>query len=192
MGREAEAVAEVGNEKGVVKALLEPQELILRGAIRRRFPRSTITALAVDGATLRFLAEDEPVIIYLGEKAAISWAKAIEAAAPTLRSKLGLEKLKVLFIGNCDDAELQAALDGSLTDDPSAANLIVARIDGAEDLTAAQAAAPGLPIWTVFQKGKGCAFGETAIRTAFRNAKYRDTKRCAVSDRLTALRFHPA
>jgi hypothetical protein len=40
MGREALTHAEVGGECGEVRALLESGELILRGAIRRHFPRS--------------------------------------------------------------------------------------------------------------------------------------------------------
>ena len=38
MGREAVTHAEVGSERGEVRALLEGGELILRGAIRRHFP----------------------------------------------------------------------------------------------------------------------------------------------------------
>ena len=47
-----------------------------------------------------------------------------------------------------------------------------------------------LPLWTVYPKGKAGQFGDTAIRTALRDAGWRDTKSCAVSERLTATRYN--
>lgn len=47
MGKEAITLACVGPESGEVKALLESSELILRGAIKRLLPKSTITDVQV-------------------------------------------------------------------------------------------------------------------------------------------------
>jgi hypothetical protein len=82
-----------------------------------------------------------------------------------------------------------------LTRDAAEAAMFVACIDGPDDLAAAratQATSPALPVWTIYPKGKNVTFGDTAIRAAMREAGFRDTKVCAVSDRLTATRHHPA
>jgi hypothetical protein len=196
MGREVLARAEVGTEAGEVKALLESHELILRGEIRRRLSRAEIEDLRVDGDRLRFTCVGEVVCLRLGSKVAEAWAKAIATPPPSLRAKLGLDKgAMAVLIGMCDDAALSGALEGALTGDLAEAAMIVARIDGPEDLAAAravQARCPGLPIWTVYPKGKGVTYGDGPIRAALREAGFRDTKSCAVSDRLTATRYKPA
>jgi hypothetical protein len=138
MGREALIDAEVGADPGQVKALLESRELILRGAIRRSFQKSTIEGATVDGSILRFVSDGEPVRLHLGETIAAAWAKAIATPPPSLRAKLGLEKgRKGLLIGACDDAALAEGLEGSLTTDAAQAAMLIARIDGPEDLAAA-------------------------------------------------------
>lgn len=65
MGLEAKCVADVGSQSALVHALLESDELILRGAIRRRFPRSAITNVGSSAAGLSF--------DYGGDHTARSW-----------------------------------------------------------------------------------------------------------------------
>jgi len=196
MGREAVVNAEAGAEAGEVKALLETRELILRGALRRRYPKEALEGVRVDGDTLCFTVAGEAVRLHLGQKLAGAWAKAIATPPPSLRAKLGLDKgAKAFLIGSCDDAALTEALDGALTRDAAEAAMFVACIDGPDELAvarAAQAASPVLPVWTIYPKGKNVTFGDTAIREAMRAAGFRDTKACAVSDQLTATRYHPA
>lgn len=193
MGREAVVRAEVGGEAGEVRALLEAGELILRGDLRRRFPRAEIADLRVEGGALLFRSGGEVVRLALGETSAAAWRKALLTPPPDLRAKLGLAKgAKALLVGACDDAALAAALDGARTEVPAEAAMVVARIDGPEDLAAAQAACGALPLWAVYAKGKAATFGDAAIRTALRAAGWRDVKSCAVSDRLTATRYLPA
>lgn len=185
--------AEVGQESGEVKALLEAQELILRGDIRRRFPKAIMTDLRVEGPVLRFSCNGETVALNLGTKAAEAWAKAIATPPPSLRAKLGLDKgAKALLIGVCDDPALAEALDGRLVNDIEEASMAIARIDAPEDLAKAQAACCTLTLWTVYPKGKAARFGDAAIRAALRELGWRDTKSCAVSDRLTATRYNRA
>ena len=86
MGREARVRADVGSEAGEVKALLESQELILRGEIRRRFSKAAMTDVAADGDTLRFIFAGETVRLHLGSKVAQAWAKAIATMPPSLRA----------------------------------------------------------------------------------------------------------
>ncbi|MBN9020688.1 MAG: hypothetical protein J0H08_01005, partial [Rhizobiales bacterium] len=87
---------------------------------------------------------------------------------------------------------LAEALDGVLVDEAGQASMAIARIDDGADLARAQAACGSLPLWAVYPKGKAVPFGDAAIRTALRAAGWRDTKSCAVSDRLTATRYNRA
>lgn len=61
MGREAITRVEIGGEAGDVLALLESTELILRGDIRRRFPRDRLVNVHVDGSALCFTCNGESV-----------------------------------------------------------------------------------------------------------------------------------
>lgn len=193
MGREATVYAEVGSEAGEVRALLESTELILRGEIRRRFPKAAMEQVHVEGDILRFHATGEAVALHLGAKAAQSWAAAIVKPPPSLRAKLGLgDDARALLVGKIADEALAEATHELLVTDAAAARMMIAIIDGPDDLAEAQrihASSPALPLWTIYPKGRGVSFGDTAIRTALREAGFRDTKSCAVSDILTATRY---
>lgn len=191
MGREAVVHARVGAAAGEVKALLESHELILRGAIKRRYARAAIVDPAVHGEALQFTADGDVVVLDLGAKQAEAWRKALATPPPSLRAKLGLgDGAKALLVGLCNDADLAAALKNATTRDRGKAAMAIAVVTNAADLAAAQAAADGLPLWAVYRKGKGVAFGDTAVRAALRAAGWRDTKTCAVSGALTATRYH--
>lgn len=136
MGREAVTQAELGPQSGTVKVLLESDALILRGAIRRRYPRAGLAEVRADAGVLRLRCEGEAVALHLGEPAAERWRMAILKPLPTLREKLELHG-PVLLVGDCDDAALEAALAGLCTEDPGVASVIVACIQGAADLAAA-------------------------------------------------------
>ncbi len=195
MGKEADIHAEVGDAAGEVHALLERDELILRGEIRRRFPRAGLEDLQVADGVLSFRGAGQAVRLHLGD-AAQTWHTAITTPPPSLRAKLGLDKgAKALLLGACDDVDLAAALDGALTDDGAQAAMLIACITGPEDLAAAevvQARRPRLPIWAIYPKGRNVPFGDSEIRDTLRAHGFRDTKSCAVSTRLTATRYNPA
>ncbi|MDR6871979.1 hypothetical protein J2Y55_002995 [Bosea sp. BE125] len=195
MGREAVTRAEIGGAVGDVRALLESTELILRGDIRRRFPRERLVNVRVEGEALCFTCVGEAVFLHMGALAAEKWSRAIATPPPSLRAKLGLKQdAKVFLIGACDDAALANAVEGALTDDVVEAAMIIARIEGPGDLTAArvaQAKCPDLPIWAIYPKGHDIRYGDGAIRAALREAGFRDSKSCAVSERLTATRYNP-
>jgi hypothetical protein len=191
MGREASVRAEIGTEAGEVKALLESQELILRGAIKRRFAKADLTNVLAGDGVLRFSCHGEQIKLHLGDSLAKSWAKAIKTPPPGLRTKLGLDKgAKAVLTKPCDDPMLAEALIGAVTKDPAQAAMVIARLDHPDDLP--PALKHGLPIWAIYPKGKANAFGDGAIRTALRAAGYKDTKSCAVSDRLIATRYNKA
>ena len=193
MGREATCTVRVGTQTAEVKALLESTELILRGAIKRRY---AITALqgvqAVDGE-LRFLADGERVVLQLGAADAASWAKKIATPSPSLAAKLGVSPDKPAFVfGTLDDAVLRAALKGHTTGDVQAASLLVALMHTQAELDAAIAQHQRMPcaaMWAVYPKGRGVALTDASIRTALRALGYVDNKSSAVSDTLTATRY---
>ncbi len=194
MGREAQVHAEVGREAGEVRALLESTELILRGDVKRRIPKTAMEDIRVDGELLRLRVGLETVTLHLGAKQAQSWAAAIAKPPPSLGAKLGLGKgARALVAGKIADDALASATEGFLVKDGAKANMIIAIIDGPSDLAKAQkvhAGFPTLPLWTIYPKGRGVTFGDTAIRAALREAGFRDTKSCAVSDTLTATRYN--
>jgi hypothetical protein len=194
VGREALVHAEVGDETGEVRALLESAEMILRGAIRRRFPKSSIKSVTVKSDTLCFTCAGELVRLHLGPRAAEAWRKAIAVPPPGLRAKLGLDKgARALLVGSFDDDVLANALKGVIVKDGLDAAMLIVCVRGAGDLAAAQAIHvehPGFPLWTIYPKGRGAAFGEREIRTALRAAGFHDTKSCTVSGLLTATRYN--
>jgi hypothetical protein len=193
MGREALVHAEVGNEADEVRALLESAELILRGAMSRRYPKSAIEGAAVEGEALCFTYAGEAVRLHLGARAAEAWRKAIATPPRSLRAKLGLDKgERALLIGSFDDDALAEALDGALVEDGAAAGMMIACMERPDDLIAAQTiheAHPGLALWAIYPKGRDVTFGESKVRAALRAKGFLDTKSCAVSERLTATRY---
>jgi hypothetical protein len=191
MGKEAVAHATVGQESGEVKALLESTELILRGAIKRRFPKSAITDVCITDTGLAFSCAGEVVTLALGVPAATAWAEALAKAPPSLKAKLGLtDGVTALVLGQWNDDALSTALEGARTDDPAAAAMVIACVSCADDLATARQMAAGLPIWTLYRKGGAATFGDTAIRSDMRAHGFKDTKSCAVSDLLTATRYN--
>ncbi|UYY77258.1 hypothetical protein [Sphingomonas sp. R1] len=191
MGREASTFAVIGAECGTVTVLLEADILVVRGPIRRRYARCDLVDVRAEQGELRFRCGDEAAALSLGEPASSRWVDAIARPLPSLRDKLGLSGL-ALVLGDCEDAALGAALEGRTTADPAAACMIIARIETEADLDIARTLPGRLPIWTVYRKGKGVCFGDSAIRQSMRAAGYRDSKSCAVSERWTATRYTKA
>ena len=192
MGREALTHAEVGGERGEVRALLESGELVLRGAIRRHFPRSALVGVTAHEDRLCFTCAGEEVQLYLGAKTATAWAKAIATPPPTLRAKLGLDKgERALVLGAFEDKALTEAITGARAH-AATADMIVACIRSSDELRAVRDVHKGherLPLWTIYPKGSGVVFGEGEVRAFLRAEGLRDTKSCAVSERLTATRY---
>ena len=107
MGREAETVAQWQGQSAEVKALLEPSEVILRGGIRDRVPRSAITHISVDRGWLRLATDRGPLVLELGEVEASRWLKALQKPVPTLAEKLGVGAgCRAFVMGRLVDAEL--------------------------------------------------------------------------------------
>lgn len=193
MGREARCSATWGARSGEVTIHLDTVELSARGAFRARAPLATLQNLRVEGDALRFHSGGDDVSLVLG-RAAARWATAIVKPPPTLAAKLGIAAgTRVLALGEIGEDELGRALATGSADagDPQ---LIVARVDDADDLARIAAANEALlarhvPLWVVYTKGKGAPLGETAVRRMLRDRGLIDLKVASVSATLTALQF---
>jgi hypothetical protein len=112
LGREATCQCNWAGTTAEVKALLETNEIILRGEIRRRIPLQKLTNVKVQLDSLCFSVDREPVQLFLGALAAESWAKKVKAPPRSLAQKLGITgKTVVRSIGNITDRALLSALD---------------------------------------------------------------------------------
>ena len=194
MGREASCRCQWEGEEADVKALLETEELILRGAIRRNIPFSAIRDLEVDGEGLTFRVGTDRVALKLGSPAAARWARAI-AEPPSLASKLGIANGKrVRTLGSFADEALNVALSQATPaqDGQPELILLLARTPKELDdlLTRCEGeVTSGASIWVLYPKGKGKALAESHVRDTLRARGMVDTKVASVSAELTGLRF---
>jgi hypothetical protein len=197
MGREATCPAQVGPERAEVKALLESTELILRGAIKRRYRVAELRDVRVAGGALHFQVGGETVALRLGVEQSQSWATKIKTPPPSLAAKLGVGPTQRAFVcGVVDDAALVQALQTATTTDAKSAHVLLAVLRNEADLSNAikTHARMGCPaMWVVYRKGEGkgkaAALGDTQVRQTLRAQGYMDNKTAAVSDTLTATRY---
>jgi hypothetical protein len=194
MGREATCECTVAGITAKVRALLETEEIILRGDIRMRAPLRALQNIRVESDSLHFNLDKDSVQLRLGAVAAKSWAKKIKTPPPTLADKLGITGRTVRTIGPVEKAVYSALESAALVraEDP---DLIIACIDTPESIAATlreakKQLAHSIPIWLVYRKGPGHPINEAIIRTTLRAHGLMDTKVASVSDRLTALRFN--
>jgi hypothetical protein len=193
MGREAVAVAHWNGEIAEVKALLESTEMILRGEIRARIPRATISNFSVDADTLSVMSSGQLLCLELGHVEATKWAAVLSKPLPTLAEKLGIVGSRRTFVyGHVDDAELIKALSGVMTLVRKDATVLVAILkteaDVAEAIKLGQEI-PHCPVWCVYGKGKFATVTDSAIRTEMRASGFVDNKTSGVSDKMTATRY---
>ena len=195
MGREATVRCRWADEAGLCKVLLETQDLIVRGAFRRRVPLASLKDVSVKNEELLFTVDGDAVLFSLGSTLAQRWAKAIATPPASLASKLGISsRSRLKILGEIDSDELRIAIAEAASTDGKAANLILASVETPLDLEHALARLPkrpaGLvPLWIVYPKGGINGFGETSVRETLRRRGFIDTKVASVSSRLTALRF---
>jgi hypothetical protein len=125
----------------------------------------------------------------------IAQMQRIHAPAVDLAKKLGISsESRVRAIGKMDDEELGQAIEKARKVPAEGADLIIARVDTADELTAAlkasQKSLGRAPLWIVYRKGKGQPLSEATVRARGLAAGLVDTKVASVSSILTALRFN--
>ena len=194
MGREAICDCTFDGTTTKVKALLESEELILRGDISLRAPLHALHHVRVESESLCFNLDKGPIRLDLGAVAAKSWAKKIKSPPPSLADKLGITGKTVRAIGSISDRALDAAINSAALISTRNPDLILAYVDTPESLAATLREAKAqltrsTPIWLVYRKGPGHPLNESAIRTCLRANGLMDTKVASVSTELTALRF---
>ncbi len=194
MGRKVRCLCRWGSGEGEVKALLESQELILRGDLKRRIPVPDLAHVRVENDGLCLDFGSERIFLALGVEEATRWAKNIATPPPTLREKMGVgPTAKAFVIGRVAAPSLEDALQGAIAMAPAEAKLSVAVVADEPELMEAIWAhsqlPKGSPIWIVHGKGRAAVFGESAVRAGMRAGGFVDTKVAAVSAELTATRF---
>jgi hypothetical protein len=194
MGREARCSCSWAEGEGEVKALLETEVLVLRGALHRSIPRKDISRARVVGDALQLGVGGEELSLELGARAAFSWLSTLKAGPPSLAKKLGIGPgTRVRVVGRLDAPELEQAIREAVrTTSGAAAELILARVSSERSTRRAADAlqtARGAALWVVFTKGKDSPFGEAAVRAVLRGRGFTDTKVASVSPTLTAARY---
>jgi len=195
MGREATVQCRWVEEAGLCKVLLESNELIVRGALRRRVPIATLRDVSVKNDELQFTVDGDAVSISLGSALAQRWAKAVSTPPPSLAKKLGISPAsRLMVLGEIQSKELDAAVAEAETVDATDASLIIISVNNAHDLNLAvnrlaKRQSDATPLWVVYPKGPAGVFGETSVREVLRKRGFIDTKVASVSSALTALRF---
>jgi hypothetical protein len=194
MGRETICECTCDGATAEVKALLESEELILRGDIRMRAPLHALRDVRVESESLCFNFDERPIQLRLGAAAAKSWVKKINTPPPSLGDKLGITGKTVRTIGPISDRALDAALSSAALLSARNPDVILSYVDTPESLgetlrEAKTQLARSIPLWLIYRKGPGHAINESAIRTTLRADGLMDTKVASVSAELTALRF---
>ncbi len=171
-------------ETAEVKALLETDELIVRGPVRLKIPLAGLQAEAVDGR-LELAWGDERATLELGP-AAEKWAERIRNPK-TLVDKLGVKPGQRVTLAGIDGAFLG---DVELVDEGARPCLpgggFVADLDRIGPLAETMARNGG--VWVVAPKG-GVEPRESEVLEAGRAAGLKDVKVTRWSDTHTAHRF---
>jgi hypothetical protein len=205
MGQEARCLARVGERVVEVKALLESDELILRGEHRARLPFSGLDGVEAADGRLRLHQNGETIVLELGP-AAERWAAKIRNP-PTLLDKLGVKAgQNVAEIGLTDASlldQLERAVDlfrtlafslDSVVHDITGAelDLVFVEVSTCADFEripiAAESIAQHGAVWVIHPKGRA-DLKDVDVIAAGRAAGLVDNKVARVSDTLSALRF---
>src|SRR4051812_36741882 len=105
MGNETTCRVEIDGQSANAKALLETEELIVRGAMRAKIPFREVKDVAADGAVLRLRWNERDVRIHVGKDAA-KWAEKIRNPK-SVADKLGIKTgQKISIVGVMDAAFL--------------------------------------------------------------------------------------
>lgn len=195
MGYEAQALCELGMKRENVKALLESHELLLRGAIKRRFAITTMVNPRVRDGVLTFEAADGATVsLHLGSDVSQLWLRKIQTPPPSLADKLGIgpDQPAAVFGTVPDEALSQALSSGTETRNLQTATVLIAVVKTPADLVAAVQMHADMPcrgLWIIHQKGPKAALPDAQIRTTLRDLGYKDHKVATVSAHWTATRY---
>ena len=204
MGLEAHCQAQIGQRTLGVKALLESDELILRGEHRARLAFSSLDAIEVAGGKLILQQQGQQIVLDLG-LAAERWAEKIRNPR-TLLDKLGVKAgQQVTAIGLTDaDVLQQLRTRVSLVELPAGAplpsadaaedglDMVLVQVDSLSDLAQLPALRAAIAqagaVWVLHPKGRR-DLRDLDVIAAGKAAGLVDNKVARVSETLSALRF---
>jgi hypothetical protein len=175
-------------------ALLETDELVVRGDARVRIKRTAIQRLTRRAGAVTVTAPTATITLTLGEPAATRWEKKLGEPPKRLIDKLDVKPdAAVLLIGTHDDALCEQLTERTsrLSRASGAKNRDVVFVDvsRAADMTriarAKAAIADDGAIWVVHPKGPS-GIADTAIFARAKELGLTATKVARVSDTLTA------
>ena len=198
MGLEARCEARVRDGAGVERAgvgtaLLESEELVVRGEARVRVPRAAITEAAAHDGILTVRWRDGSLELTLGA-AATKWATRLHEAPKPAIDKLDVKPGMLVSAVGIGDAALLAQLDaraGRLVRDrvEPGSDVVLLGVERAADLDAIAPAAAAMAergaLWAVHPRGVR-EVQDTAIFAAARAAGLTYTTVARVSDTHTA------
>lgn len=195
MGNEAKCVVRIGRQRAEVQALLETNEIILRGAVRMRIPFAAMKFVKAVGGELRVGTAGDLLVLELGADAE-KWAKKI------LNPKSRMEKLgvktgaRVALLGELDGELLRdlktlqtKVVSGKILEDVEwvfwAAN---SKKELLELTKITQKLCGSAALWIVYPKGQK-EITENDVLSGGRKAGLKDVKVVGFSATHTALKF---
>ena len=182
MGNEIVTRVELGADVAEAKALLETDELIVRGALKARIPFSVMKDVRAEAGVLQFRWNDRSVRIHAGGEAA-KWADRIRNPK-TVLDKLGVKPgQKISVLGDIDGGHFADQLESRAIDLSSRlrrdCDVIFFAANGRDDLTRLEelrrALAPAGAIWVIRPEGS-VAISEADVMAAARAAGLVDVK----------------
>ena len=191
MGNEVLTRVEIGDESAEAKAILETDELIVRGSLKAKIPFKEIKDVGDEDGVLSLVWRGRQVRIHIGRDAA-KWADKIRNPK-SLLDKLGVRSgQKILVIGRIDDSfidQLEArGVEVSLEPSPGRDAIFFA-VDLREELarldTLRRSLQPAGAIWVLRPKGNP-AIVEGDVMAAGKTAGLVDVKVVRFSETHTA------
>jgi Protein of unknown function (DUF3052) len=181
MGNEATCRVEIDAESATAKALLETEELIVRGALRAKIPFAEARDVRAEEGVLRLGWNGRDVRIHLGRDAA-KWAEKIRNPK-SIFDKLGVKAGQKISIAGPVDEDFVAQLEARGCDvakKPRAnSDLLFFAANAREDLKKLarlrESLAPNGALWVIRPKGSD-AISEAEVMSAAKTAGLVDVK----------------
>jgi hypothetical protein len=188
MGQEVQCVMQFNGKRHNGKALLETNEIIFRGDLRLKIPRTKINQVSAEAGQLSVTFDEGTAVFELG-KAASNWAEKI-LHPPTRAQKFGIKSGSgFMTIGPVDRDFVEELQESGAIAEGNADVVLLA----APDL-ASLSELPSLhnkTVWIIYPKGIQ-SITEVDVINAGRRAGLVDIKVVGFSKTHTALKFVPA
>ncbi len=186
MGSEAQCRVELGDQSADAKALLETDELIVRGALRAKIPFREAQDVAANDGVLSLRWSDRDVRLHLGAEAA-KWAEKIRNPK-SVADKLGLRSGQTISVAGALDPAFLGVREFSKKLLPGS-DIIFFAANARQELARLcelrKSLAPNGAIWVIRPKGIS-AISEADVMAAAKAAGLVDVKVVRFSDTHTA------